>query len=99
MSFRVVGSILNWGGTTLQGHFFIKPKVLKGHFSKEEGLFSLELHNLEARAPSDPLPPVPTSLIVSVSPVGGLKLQVTDKYRYKQPHTSWCFPDTRLIVL
>ena len=71
--------ILNLGDMTIQGP--------KGAFLERGRALFVITAQPWARAPNAP-PPVPTSLIVGVSLMGGLKLQVTDKYRYKRPHTS-----------
>ena len=54
--FRDVGSISHLGGTTLRGH------RKEGHFLKIKRALLCLLQILEARAPSAPLPPVPTSM-------------------------------------
>ena len=51
-----IGSIPNFGGTTLQEHSLIKAKVLKGHFRKQKGTFPYDCKPLGTRAPSAPRP-------------------------------------------
>ena len=61
---RDVGSISNLGGTTLQGHFFLKKK---GAFStNKKGTSLFVAKSWGAHAPSAP-PPVPTSMVYILS--------------------------------
>ena len=61
---RDVGRISDFGGTTLQGHSFVKKE---GAFSKYKGHFFVYYNIMGARAPSAP---APTSM--EVSSIGGL---------------------------